>query len=72
MKPDSFLSKEFLSEFVEKRPTDFFADNFLPWVSLYRFLNSHTDIVLDGEKEDYASLVQTDGLCREIIRRYYN
>lgn len=67
---NSFLSEGFLKEFVETFPRDFFADEFLASVALYRFLERHTDLTLSGKKEDYAHLVKTDGLVRNTIDRY--
>lgn len=67
---ESFLSKGFLQEFIETFPHDYFSDDFLPNIELYRFLNYHTDIVLGGEKIDYNELIQTDGLTRNLIDRY--
>ncbi|MFN3380022.1 MAG: hypothetical protein ACK41O_11240, partial [Runella zeae] len=66
----SFLSEGFLKEFIETFPREFFADEFLTSVALYRFLDRHTDVELSGKKEDYIDLIQTDGLVRNLIDRY--
>lgn len=68
---NSFLSEGFLKEFVETFPRDFFADEFLASVALYRFLERHTDLTLFGNKEDYAHLVESHILVRNTIERYY-
>jgi|GEM_PF-4000840 len=66
----SFLSEGFLKEFIETFPRDFFADEFLASVALYRFLERHTDVTLGGNKEEYSNLIQSDGLVRNLIDRY--
>ena len=67
---DSYLSEDFLQEFIKTFPRDFFSEDFLPNVELYRFLDRHTNIILGGEKEDYSELIRTDGLARNLIDRY--
>jgi hypothetical protein len=66
----SFLSEGFLEEFHKKFPRDFFSDEFAASTALYHFLAKHDDVVLGGEKKDYADLVQSDGLGRILIDKY--